>query len=728
MDSNLSPNAPRDDPARFITVTDRALRAERGSAGSHDKMQRMDELPETPATPPQGARERGTRLDSWKEIAAHLKRDVRTVQRWEKTAKLPVRRLQNPGLRAVFAYTADLDEWLRNQDPQAVAESDDPAAALAETTRPSPRLRRWLPYALVASMLIAAAAFALRPRAPAPFGPFTARPITSEPGNERDPDISPDGKYVAYAAQSPSRTTRILVRLIDGGEPHTITSATSDEWSPAWSPDGARIAFLRGDPADSATLVLMSALGGDERTLATVRPHARRRTLFIGHLLAWTPDGRHLVVSDQASAGKGSLILIATDTGERTPLTSAADATFDVEPSFSADGTLLLFNRVRGEYLSDVFVQRLDGSYRPSGPPSKLPPAGSWNGTPRLLEDRHEVLVCAGSLPRLSLWRQPIDGTGTPVSLGIIGDHAIQSAVHRASGRIVARTFRSQADVLRFPLPTSPSPTPQEPPVEEIFQSTYIDRGPVYSPDGLHVAFISDRTGRRQLWVGDSTGNNPIEWTQSFEADLPMPAWSPDGSRIAFAGIGPSGNSQLFVADRATRTAVKVSHDALDYVRPVWSPDGKQLYAAAADRSVYAIYRLPSKGGAAEKILPDYINVIDVAPNGNGLYVVRRDQRNRTELEYVPMPAGPAVHLASMNFQDDAWMTREGLYFLDRRADRPLAPVALSFRTHSGAVKILQDYSRPPGRGLSISPDGRFALTTRFIPAIDDLLLLETAR
>ena len=48
----------------------------------------MDELPETPAASPPGARERGTRLESWKEIAAYVYRDVRTLQRWEKTRRL----------------------------------------------------------------------------------------------------------------------------------------------------------------------------------------------------------------------------------------------------------------------------------------------------------------------------------------------------------------------------------------------------------------------------------------------------------------------------------------------------------------------------------------------------------------------------------------------------------------------------------------------------------------
>lgn len=700
----------------------------------------MAEFPETPAASAQGARDRGTRLDSWKEIAAYLQRDVRTLQRWEKAAGLPVRRMQKPGLRAVYAYTADLDEWLRDQDPKAIEHAEEPPGerteesadaatpALAATEATTRRPLRWVAYAAVAAVVIGTASFALRPRAAAPFGPFTARPITYEPGNERDPDISPDGKYVAYAQQAPNLNTRLVVRLIDGGEPHDITPGTDDEWSPAWSPDGARIAFLRGDPADSATLVLTSPLGGTERTLATVRPYARRRLLLIGHLLAWTPDGGHLIVPDQVTAGEGSLILIAADTGERTRLTSPGDAHFDVEPSLSADGRLLVFNRVRGEYLSDVFVQRLDGSYRPVGPPTKLPAAGSWNGTPRLLEDRGEVLMSAGPLPRLSLWRQPIDGTSSPVSLGIIGDNATQSAVDRTSGRIIARTFRSQSDVLRFPIAAAPAGGPQDPPVEEFAQSTYIDRGPVYSPDGSQVAFISDRNGWRQLWVAGANGESPVEWTQKFEADMPMPAWSPDGSRIAFTGIGPAGNSQLFVADRRTRSAVRVSDDTLDYVRPTWSPDGQSLYATAADKSVYSIYRLPVAGGAAEKVLPDYINVIDVTPDGKGLYVVRRDRRLRAELDYVPLPTGTPVHLATMNFQDDAWMTPKGLYYLDRRANQPLAPVALTFRTHGGAVTVLQEYTKPPGRGLSVTPDGRFAMTTRFVPAIADLLLLEATK
>jgi len=62
--------------------------------------------------PPKDSRgQLGSRLESWKEIAAYLNRDARTVQRWEKTERLPVHRHVHEALSSVYAYTAELDTW-----------------------------------------------------------------------------------------------------------------------------------------------------------------------------------------------------------------------------------------------------------------------------------------------------------------------------------------------------------------------------------------------------------------------------------------------------------------------------------------------------------------------------------------------------------------------------------------------------------------------------------------
>src|SRR6516225_3611198 len=57
------------------------------------------------------------RLDSWKEIAAFLRRDVRTVQRWEKKEGLPVYRHQHEKLGSVYAFRPELAEWLNTRQP-----------------------------------------------------------------------------------------------------------------------------------------------------------------------------------------------------------------------------------------------------------------------------------------------------------------------------------------------------------------------------------------------------------------------------------------------------------------------------------------------------------------------------------------------------------------------------------------------------------------------------------
>ncbi len=71
------------------------------------------------------------KLDSWKEIAAYLKRDIRTVQRWEKHEGLPAHRHQHTKKPTVYAYKSELDTWFRERQPR-----DDPAADAAFEPEP----------------------------------------------------------------------------------------------------------------------------------------------------------------------------------------------------------------------------------------------------------------------------------------------------------------------------------------------------------------------------------------------------------------------------------------------------------------------------------------------------------------------------------------------------------------------------------------------------------------
>ena len=58
-------------------------------------------------------------LDSWKEIAAYLQRDVKTAHRWEKQEGLPVHRHHHLSRSSVYAYASELDAWRANREPAA---------------------------------------------------------------------------------------------------------------------------------------------------------------------------------------------------------------------------------------------------------------------------------------------------------------------------------------------------------------------------------------------------------------------------------------------------------------------------------------------------------------------------------------------------------------------------------------------------------------------------------
>ncbi len=112
-----------------------------------------------PDTPPS---ERPTEelLDSWKEIAAYLERDVTTVQRWEKREGMPVHRHVHDKRGSVYALGAELDAWRQNRGLRLREEDEEQASktrvAVEEDQGPSAtaRSRRWFALAGVAVLVV----------------------------------------------------------------------------------------------------------------------------------------------------------------------------------------------------------------------------------------------------------------------------------------------------------------------------------------------------------------------------------------------------------------------------------------------------------------------------------------------------------------------------------------------------------------------------------------------
>ena len=101
---------------------------------------------------------RGRRLESWKEIAAYLGRNVTTVRRWERREGLPVYRILHSKLGSVYAYATELDAWRDSRASAATTAGADAGPALG-VARDGVRAHRWLVVSGVGILALLAVAF-----------------------------------------------------------------------------------------------------------------------------------------------------------------------------------------------------------------------------------------------------------------------------------------------------------------------------------------------------------------------------------------------------------------------------------------------------------------------------------------------------------------------------------------------------------------------------------------
>ena len=143
-----------------------------------------------------------------------------------------------------------------------------------------------------------------------------------------------------------------------------------------------------------------------------------------------------------------------------------------------------------------------------------------------------------------------------------------------------AQTFPTPAAVTD-PKKISSKPNAQVEPrtltIEKLYMTRQVGR-PTWSPDGKSIAFISNMSGRNNLWIVPADGGWPVQLTVSDQRQT-APAWSPDGKWIAYQSDF-DGDEQwdIFLVSPKTGKVVNLTQTReIAEINPTWSPDGRYL-------------------------------------------------------------------------------------------------------------------------------------------------------
>jgi Tol biopolymer transport system component len=344
--------------------------------------------------------------------------------------------------------------------------------------------------------------------------PVGGGPSREVNGGDVDARFSPDSKYIAYTAWSP---TRILVVPVEGGEPVRI----SDGYCPVWAPGGKTLLFL------------------SNRNLG-------RKDLWGISVADGKPSGEPFVV--------------------KTDMSDFAGGSFN---PMSDNGRLLFFRSKREDY---VYSAAIDPQTNlPSGEAVKLAqgylPAWSPDGK-RIAytsKDSDNTTLCVmsadGSSQQEVTRVKPRQGSGRRLAWAPDNDH-IYIGERQETG--IGIYSISMATKERKPVIMGAG--------WEVMGAVSC------SPDGKRLAFVKTQPNKGwQIYVADADGENARQVTLGDEdSNYNSPAWSPDGKELAFykSGKDPKLNG-LMVLNMETGALRQVALGGMRY--PSWSPDGSKI-------------------------------------------------------------------------------------------------------------------------------------------------------
>src|SRR3984957_1883616 len=412
---------------------------------------------------PQFEKHQEDRLDSWKEIAAHLNRDVTTVQRWEKREGMPVHRHLHDRMGSVYASRAELDAWARSRNlrptprngSNAPSPGPTPAPASAEpSTHKTGRLvvvlaAASLALAMVVGRWLQKTEYFWR----SPIAGARFQPLTDFGGSEQDAAISRDGHFVAFLSDRDGQMD-VWVTQVGAGQFHNLTRGSAPELvNPSvrtlgFSPDGSLVTFWtrkRNGSSDDISIWAVPTLGGQ------ARPYLEGVAEF-----DWSHDGSRLAYH---TPGPGDPLFVTdgrvTDGSRRSedrPIFTAPAGLHSHFPLWAPDSAFLYF--VQGSLPDKVDIWRIPPA---GGNPERIT---SHNGrvTHPILLDRRTLLYLANDRDGSGPWLYSMDvERRIPHRLTSGLDRYTSLAASADGHRLVVTQASPKTTLWRWPITDSPA-------------------------------------------------------------------------------------------------------------------------------------------------------------------------------------------------------------------------------------------------------------------------------
>lgn len=546
---------------------------------------------------PEAASVEGThdeRLDSWKEIAAYLRRDVTTVQRWEKREGMPVRRHLHDKIGSVYAFKSELDAWTRSRHDEAERIPDAAPLVPTHETTPSRRPGWPLVWRVSIAVLVVAAGVSWwlidTHHWTNPLTTASYQSVTEFGGAEQSAVISRDGRFVAFLSDRDGQTD-VWVTQLGAGQFYNLTRGrvrglgNPSVRALGFSPDGALVTFWArsGETSNGSDINVgaVPTLGGHPQ--AYLEGTAE---------YDWTSDGSRIVYH---SPGPGDPTFVK-ESGQPGPgqrIFQAAAGRHAHFPIWSADGDYVYF--VEGSPPDAMDIWRV----RSTGGAAEQVTHHDSNVSHPVFVNRRTLMYLASDKDGSGPWLYSLDvdeRVSRRVSVGL--DRYTSLSASADGRRLVATKANANGSLWRLPIRDLPVEASAATPIA---LTTGPGSSPRLGPD--YLVYVSSRGGGDGIWKLANGATTEL-WSASDARVVGGPEVSREGNRIAFS-VEQRGETRLYVMDADGTNARLITASLKLRGAPGWAPDGRSITSAASVDGAPQLFRI-ALDGAVAPLIHDY--------------------------------------------------------------------------------------------------------------------------